>query len=371
MKRAVIFLIILTLPMLLHAEAEEAQDAIDALLETIDLTEWDAWFRENGPDGMLPSDILKHLAKMQTIGDPGSLQKDLFSIMKPSIKAAAANTALLLGLAAFGAALQGISGSSSIGETAGAVFRYSAAAAILVVLLAEIRAAYSALSGIGSLSELLLPVIIGYLTLSGFENTALLLPASYALLSDVVLRMIETCIAPMAVIGGVILVFDANGRGRLASVGRLLQRASKWILATACSLYMAVTAVRSAAAKGADSLLIKTARLAARSIPAVGSLLSESVDTAFQCMRLVKNILGLTGCIVLLSVALKPVISVFLTRSSFRASALLSEPLSGKPYAELLRGVGDTLHILMLSELAALGMALMMLVPVLGTGGAP
>lgn len=369
MKRTVIALLILLAPMFLFAETEETQDAIDALLETIDLSEWDAWFRKNGTESdVLPSELLKQLAGMQEPFKTAFRHTDLISLLKPSVPSVLARMMLFVGLAAFGAVLRGISDVSSIGESAAAVLRVSVSAAVLVISLSEIRAALAAIGTVDRTTELLLPVIVGYLALTGQANTALLLSTSQALLSEVVLRLIETCIAPSAIIGGVLLVLDANGVGQLYSVGRLLQRAAKWMLATACSFYMLVTAVRSVAAKGADSLLLKTTKLAAGSIPSIGALLAESVDTAYQCMLFVKNALGLTGCIVLISVALKPAISAFLTRCSLRASALLTEPLAGKPYAELLRGMGDTIHILMLSELAAVSMALMMLIPVLGTG---
>lgn len=369
MKRAAIALLVLFLPLLLFAESDETEDAVDALVGTIDLSEWDDWFRDNGADNaVLPSAILKHLVGMQTTLDAndtaGILRK-----LTPSFKPVLAKTALFIGLAAIGAAIGGVTDSGAIGETAGAAFRVCVSVTVLALSLTEIRAAFAAVRTVERTAELLLPAIIGYLTFGGFANAALLVPASYALLSDVVLRALETCVAPAAIVGGVLIVLDTNGTGRLSAVGKLLQRAAKWVLGTACSVYMLITAVRSAIAQNADGLLLKTTKLAAGSIPAIGSLLSESVDTAYQCLRFVKNALGLTGCIVLLSVAWKPVISIFLTRSSLRAASLLSEPLSGKPYAELLRGMGDTLHILMLSELAALSMALMMLAPVLGTGG--
>ena len=369
MKRTIIALLILLAPMLLFAETEETQDAIDALLETIDLSEWDAWFQKNGTEsGVLPSAILKQLAGMQDPFGTAFRHTDLLSLLKPSVPSVLARMMLFVGLATFGAVLRGISDVSSIGESAGTVLRIGVSAAVLVVSLSEIRTALAAIRTTERTTELLLPAVVGYLALTGQANTALLLPMSQALLSEVVLRLIETCILPSAVIGGVLLVLDANGAGQLYSVGRLLQRAAKWMLATACSFYMLVTAVRSIAAKNADNLLLKTTKLAAASVPSIGSLLAESVDTAYQCMLFVKNALGLTGCIVLISVALKPAFSVFLTRCSLRASALLTEPLTGKPYAELLKGMGDTLHILMLSELVAVSMALMMLIPVLGTG---
>ena len=370
MKKLTIVLLALVLQVFLFTETDETQDAIDALTGTIDLEDWDAWFRQNGAeDSFLPSDLFGQLVMMRGVIGEDFSANDLISVIKPTIGDVLAKTALLIGLAAFGAALHGISDSSAIGETASTVFRIGVSVTVLVLTLREIRIAYTVVDTVERTSELLLPAIIGYLTLNGLENTALLLPASHALLSEVVLRMIETCVAPLAVIGGVLSVLDANGIGRLSAIGKLLQRAAKWVLVTACSLYMLVTSVRSVAAKSADTLLLKTTKLAVGSIPAVGSLLSESVETAYQCIFLVRGALGLTGCAVLIAVTLKPIGSVFLTRCSLRASALLSEPLSGKPYAELLRGMGDTLHILMLSGLAALAMSLLMFAPVLGING--
>ena len=367
MKRTAIALLILVLPLLLFAESDETQDAVDALVGTIDLSEWDAWFKDNGAGDVLPSEILKQL-----VGTQASDADDTAGILRkltPSIKPMLAKTALLMGLAAFGAAIGGITDPRAIGETAGAAFRICVSVTVLALSLTEIRGALDAVRTVERTGEVLLPAIVGYLMFSGFTNSASLVPASYALLSDVVLRVLEGCVAPAAIIGGVLIVLDANGTGRLNAIGKLLQRAAKWVLGTACSVYLLITAVRSAIARNADGLLLKTTKLAAGSIPAIGSLLSESVDSAFQCLHFVKNALGLTGCIVLLSVIWKPVISVFLTRSSLRAAALLSEPLSGKPYAELLRGMGDTLHILMLSEIAAIAMALMTFASMLGTGG--
>ncbi|MBQ5991263.1 MAG: hypothetical protein IJL62_01805 [Clostridia bacterium] len=369
MKRTVITILLLLTPMILCAETDEVQDGIDALLETIDLKEWDAWFRRNdGDDALLPSELLKQLAETQS--SVTEMRPDrLLSRMLPSLKTSMAKATLLLGLAVLGASVRGVSEASPVAQTAQTAFRICAAAAVLILVLAEIRSAVRSVSDTEHTAELLLPAIVGFLSLGGMENTALLLPASFTLLSDVVLKLTETCVVPMSIVGGVLLALDAGGTGRLGSIGKLLQRAAKWILGTACSFYLIVTAVRSVAAGSADGLLMKTTKFAAGSIPSIGSLLSESVDTAFRCMHFVRNALGLTGCVVLLSLALKPVLSIALTRGCLRAASLLSEPLAGKPYADLLRGVGDTLHILMLSELAALAMSLVMLAPVFYAGG--
>ena len=306
---------------------------------------------------------------MEASTDRGISFEAIAAFLLPSMKNAALRVALLLGLAILCAVLNGITDASTIGETAQAAFRTVVSATVLVTAFAEICSALQTLTAVDRTAELLLPVLIGFLTLGGMTNTAALMPVSYALLSDTVLKAVRELVVPLAVLGGVLLATDAGGSGRLASVGRLLQRTAKWILGTVCALFLIVTAVRSAAAGSADGVLMKTTKLAAGSIPSVGALLSESVDAGFQCIRFVRSILGLTGCLLLLSVAMKPVLSIATARCAMRASALLAEPLSGRPYAELLRGIGDTLHILMLCEIAAAATALLVIAPFFFTGG--
>ncbi len=370
MKRAAIAALALLLPLAVYAASEEAKDGIEALLETVDLSEWDDWFRhECGKDGLLPSDILRQLADTELSGNSGFTFETVAAYLLPSVKSAVLSAVLLMGLAILGAALNGAIGASGIGETALIAFRATVSCAVLVTAFAAVRSALRMLTAVEQTVEILLPVLVGFLTLGGMSNTASSLSASQTLLSGTVLKTAKNLAAPLAVLGGVLLALDLNGQGRLSSVGKLLQRAAKWILGTACALFLLVTAVRSTTATGADGVLIRTTKLAAGSIPSVGALLSESVDAGVQCIRFVRSILGLTGCLLVLSVVQKPLLSIAASRCVLRASAMLSESLAGKPYAELLRGIGDTLHILLLCELGATASALLMITPVFGAIG--
>ncbi len=366
MKRLALFTVMLLTPLLLFSDSDEARDGIDALIGTVDLSEWDEWLCETDSyDGMLPSEWLRTLSGLNGLPAETVTLGAIGEKLLPTAKSAAGKMALLMGLAVLGAAVQGVSTASSIGEAARTAFRITASGIVLVLVLREIRTATDAIASIERSAEVIMPVLTGFLMLGGFENTAGLLPISQALLSDVVLRVIGDVAVPASVLGGVLLTLDTDGTGRLCAIGRLLQRAGKWTLGAVCSLFMLITSIRSVAAVSADGLLLKTTRLAAGSIPAVGQLLSESVDTALQCLKLVKNALGLTGCIVILSVAARPIVSVAVCRAAVRASSLLSEPLAGKPYADLLRGMGDTLQLLLLSELASAAMLLFLIAPAL------
>ena len=367
MRRLLILGLILLLPAMLP-DQEETREGIEALLETVDLSEWDDWFRkENGEWTSLPSEYVYELCMTEHTFASGLTLDMLKARLLPSARTAAVKIMMLLGLAMIGTLAQSLSEAQSVGETTRIAFRICVSCTVIGLVFTEIRSALTAINTVSQTGELLLPPIIGFLTIAGMENTALLLSATRSLIADTALRLITACVIPLATVGGVLSIVDM-GTERIAPIGKLLHRAAKWILGSICSLFLIVTAVRSVTAGSADGLLMRTTRFAAGSIPSVGSLLSESVDIAFQCLFLVKNALGITGCILVVSVALKPVISVWMTRNALRVSALFSESLTGKPYAELLRAAGDLLHILILSELAAIGMTLMMIAPVFGIG---
>jgi len=368
-KRILLAAVLSLVPMLLFSGSQEIDDAVEALVGTIDLSEWDDWVEQEGLDvDFLPSAYLREIAGMSRVDVSSGFTAEIAALLLPGLKGAIVKLTLLLGLAVLTAAINGLSETSAMAEPAKVTFRLIVAGTVLILTASELKTAFGTVLRVAKMTEILLPPILGFLVLGGMEQTAALLTVSHELLSGTVLKLLETCVMPLAAIGGVLLTLDSGGTGRLGSIGRVLHRIAKWILGMACSLFLAVTAIRGVAAGSADGLLMKTTKLMAGSIPAIGGLLSESVDAAFQCLQFVKNALGLTGTVLILLVVFKPVLSVFWARCALRVSSMLSEPLSGKPYADLLRGMGDTLHLLLLSELGATALSILVIAPVFGLG---
>ncbi len=366
MKRAALCALLFMLPFAILPEAEAAQDGVEELLDTVDLSDWDAWFASELPEiPFRPSDFVETLAGMQDPIEEQMLLARARAIVLPSLKTAIAKMLLFVGLGILAALLNGMHGSLSLAETAETAFRLASACLVLATVATELKSVQALLNRVQTLSERLLPVLLGYVTLIGMEHTANMMTASFMLLSSGVIRLLQTAVAPIACIGGVLLALDACMSGRLASIGKLLLRAAKWLLALICTGYGLLSALRGAAAASADGLLIRTAKTAAGSLPAVGGIVSESVETAYRLLFFVRNILGLCGTVLILLLCAKPLLTIFCTRCSLRAASAVAEPLSGKPYADLLRGLGDTLHVLLLSELAAAAMALLAISPML------
>ncbi len=369
MKRVAAQILLLLLPVCVFFESTDAQDGVDALLGTVDLSEWDAWFASEAPElSFRPSDFVRSVALMEDPTEDLELPERVVSFVLPSVKSAAGKLVLFLGFGILAAAINGLQGAASAAETAQTAFRITAACSVLVIVFAEIRGVYRLLDAVKDLSDTLLPVLLAFLMLGGMEHTAGLLTPSFALLTDGIVHVLQGVVVPLGCVGGILLTLDACATGRLASIGRLLLRAANWLLGILCAGYGVLNAVRGAAAASADGLLLRTAKFAAGSLPAVGGVVSESVETAYQCLMFVKNAIGLGGAVLVVLLCLKPILNAFCTRCSLRAASAIAEPLSGKPYADLLHALSDTMHVLMLSELAAAAMTLMAIAPVLSVG---
>lgn len=355
--------------MCLFLQSGDAADGADAILGTVDLSEWDSWFSAHAPEiGFCPSDFAEEVADAAEEEDGNALFARLRSALAPAWKGAIGKCALFSGIAVLGATLKGLHPMSRTQETANTAFRAATAGIVFFSIAAELRTANRALSAADGTAQILLPALLGLLTLGGMENTAAAVSSSFTLFTSFALHALKTAVVPLACAGGILAVLDASESARLASIGRLLTRLAKWILGVTGTLFGAWNIVRGAAAASADGFLLRTVRFAAGSLPIVGGLAAESAEAAYQCLMLAKNAVGLTGVVLIVLLGAKPVLSAFLTRCALRGARALSEPLAGRGYAELLHTLSDVMQVLMLSELAAFGMLALSVSPVLGVG---
>lgn len=352
---------------MLHAE--EAEDGADAILGTQNLAAWDAWFRSNAPElGFCPSDFAYGIAEAAPADGAAAIDA-LSALARSSWKPAAAKLALYLGLAVLAAMLQGIAPDSPVAETARLAFRAGAASAVLLSVGTELRGAADAIRLANDTAELLLPVLLGVLTLGGMENSAAAVAGTFSLYASVAVQVMRRVVLPLACVGCVLCALDAGETPRLSSIGQLMLRGAKWALGALGTVFGLFGAVRGAAAASADGYLLRTVKLAAGSLPAVGGMIGGSAEAVYQCLMLAKNAIGLCGVTLVLLLAAKPVMTLWLSRCALRAARALSEPLAGKPYAVLLHALSDTLFVLLLTELAAFGLLALSVSPLLRVGG--
>ena len=178
--------------MLLLAQNDDAGDGADTVLASLDLAAWDAWFRTQAPElGFCPSDFAYGIADAEETEDGEALLTALTRLLQNTWKPMLGKCALYVGLAVLAATQKGLEPASPVAGTAAAAFRAVAASAVLLSAAAEMRTAVRALTLANDTSEILLPVLLGMLTLGGMENSAAAVAASFSLYASVTVRILQ------------------------------------------------------------------------------------------------------------------------------------------------------------------------------------
>ena len=362
MRRILLCALLVVLPLAAFApDTEEVQDGLSALLDAVDLSAWDDWFagQDESFGTFVPSDFLNDT--VETGGSTLSaktLYDRLQRAMREDVYAALGRLAIYVGLGVLCALFAGLSPQGGAAHMAEPILRIVTGCAVLATVFPYLWQAQRTLTLLHDTGEVLTPILLSFLILCGMEASGALLTPTMALLADGVIGVMTRIVLPVALIGGVLCTVDPMQNGRVASIGKLCHRLCRWGVGVLSSLYLAVTAIRGVVATNSDSLLLRTTKLAAGSLPVVGGLVSDSVETAYQCLVLVRSTLGVTGILVLLLLCVKPILALFLQQCALKVGAVIARMFGTKAYAETLDGMGNTLGVALLCVIAVLVMYL-------------
>ena len=350
MRRVVLTALLVLLPVtLLAAEETERTDDLRLILNELDLSEWDRWFVESAPDTeFVPSEFLTTVMLEGTVpNEPSDWMVGLRNAVRAEFLLIARKGILYLGFGVLTAFIGGVLPLEN-SDTAEIAVRVLGGCMVLGLCSPALQETVALLERIRDGAQVLLPALLGFFSLFDFSASGPVLTSQIAFLSDVAIRIGIDWVIPLALLGGMVQALDCFHGQRIGSISRLCLRIGRWLLRIASSVYLTVTAIRGTVAVHADSVFFRTAKLATGSLPFVGGLVSGSVDTLFECVRLTRSMLGLTGVLVLGGTVLKPMIRLLLEQLMLKGCAALMLPLGAQSYAELLLRLSDMFGLILL-----------------------
>ena len=325
----------------------ETEDVLDAM----DLSAWEDFFfnMEDAESWQSPRTLVREIASGET--DPARLigwLKTSGLLGLPSAMTLCL-VALITGVAS--ALLETLLDGPAV--PARQVLSLGLAAFLLVRLLPLIQRGFACLRGVMTLADATVPLMTGALLLLGSPQGATLMGTMGELLLHTCLRWLEGGLAPLTLSAGVLRVADVMGDSVLTAISKLLFTLVRWG-ARAISLgYMIVASLMGTGAASMDSLLLRSGRAAAGSLPLVGSMVSDSLDATVACLSLVKGALGRTGMLLVTVQVAGPVASLLLHGFGLRAASALLVPLEQREMGTMLTALGDMLTVLGALILAA------------------
>lgn len=381
--RALMFIaaLLATLFPVITLAQEEDEDYIDQgveeILDQVDVSDWDSWFLDSPQqmrqlwDDRLPSDYIGDVVRGQAdIADWGNITDSISEVIKSILPSALLLFMSYMGFAVIGSVLGAAQLSDGIGNSAQLILSALIGSFVLSQVWTLIADCQTSIRGIGELMDVVQPILIAVLVLFGSVQSAAVMQPMSVVLSGTIINILVDIVLPLAVIGGVIGVIDIlMGNERIGGVGKLCNRMCKWAVGLCSILYLLVTSIRGVTASTVDGVLIRTGKFAASSLPFVGRLVSDSLDTALGCMNMVKNGIGVMGMLLGFIWVLRPMLLLMLNILVLRSAAALSSPICSDGYPKVLSAIADMLSAMLSALLASTVMFIVTVGLLAGIGG--
>lgn len=328
----------------------EAED----VLEAVDLAAWDDLFSrmERTESWQRPSRLVREILAGEA--DPGRLLSWLKENGLGGLTGAASLCLISLITGVLGALIETVLDGAIL--PARRVLSVGLSALLLLRLLPLIRRGLACLRGLLALAEGTVPLMTGALLLLASPRSAAVLGTVGELLLNICLKWMEGSLAPLALSAGVLRAADFMGDNVLSVVSRLLFTLCRWGIRILCLGYMVIAGLMGAGAANMDTLLLRSGRVAAGSLPLVGSIVSDSLGTAAACLSLVKGALGQAGMVLVMIQVAGPVGALLVHGFGLKAAASLLMPLEQREMGTVLSALGDMLTVLGALILAAAAM---------------
>jgi stage III sporulation protein AE len=223
---------------------------------------------------------------------------------------------------------------------------------------------------VSTFTEYLTPILFTLLTaIGGFTSASVLQPAITAFTGGVT-QIITYYIFPALIVDMVfVLVGNLSSNMNLKGFSSLIDSVIKWSLGIIFIVFLGIVAIQGAGAGLFDGISIRTAKYTiSESVPIVGGMFSESIDTVVACSALVKNAVGITGLLIIVAIILTPAINLIINIFLFKILSAISSPFSDKRSIEMIDGTSNVIVLLLVTVLTIGVMAFILVGILMGVG---
>lgn len=216
------------------------------------------------------------------------------------------------------------------------------------------RVAHGLMQRILECSNLLTPVLITAVALSGAETTASFLSPAMGLCANLLQWLLDQWgIALSCAAAGIAIAGNLSANIRLKRLHALFKQLLHWGAGGMMTAFLAVLSIQGRLGAGHDSAAARTARYAIESIiPVIGSNVSDSLDSLLSTAFIVKNAVGATGLALIVAISIAPLARLLGVTLLLRAVSAVSEPLGDDSMTAATAQFADAVEMLLIASLS-------------------
>lgn len=373
MRRALCWAAVLWLLLCAPALAEGLDEKLQDTLDSLPLQEWQAAYRQAFPEGEALQTLLLRLARGEMALDGEELLRSLASRLLGALTGSVWRMARLIVPAIFCGVLERLRTAFSkgaLGEALSAACFLMLAGCMAQDLGEHMNLARQAVGAMADLMQTLFPLLLTLLAAVGGTAGAAFFQPTVVAACGTMTALVRSVTLPLSLAGAVTTILNhLSPRMRIGRLGEMFRSGASWTLGVAFTVFMSVTALQSLGAAAADGVSLRTAKYAVDNfVPVVGGMFADTMDTLVGASLLIKNALGITGLLLLLSTAAGPLLQTLAAVIVYRACAALLEPVAESRVSACIQEFSDVLMLLFVIQLSVGAMFLLLVAQMLVVG---
>ena len=373
MKKCILLFCVFALCFVYPLPVFAEEDEMDSVMEEIDLNALQPYFEDALGEGNVQAFVDRMLEGDFSFAEESDVFSWLGGLFKKGLQNNLPVYIEVLVLILFCGLMRSLAPKGMQGNTQKLVqyIAYIAVATLLVsVILTVITSTKETVAlldrFLNTVTPILLPLLIA---VGGFASGNVLQPAIGAF-STVVIGMIDYIIIPMIIIYTLFCVLSVfYEQMNFKGFRDLLASIIKWSLGIMFIVFLGIVSIQSISAANYDGISIRTAKYTIdKSIPYVGGMFSESLDSIVAYSSIIKNAVGVTGLIVTAAIVLLPGIQIILHIFLLKILNALSMPFESSASATLISGLTSSFLLLLITMLTVALMVFILIAMIVGVG---
>lgn len=195
----------------------------------------------------------------------------------------------------------------------------------------------------------LIPILVSLMLYTGSITTSSILEPAILFMINFIGNVIQSFLIPAVLIAATLSIVSKIGeKVQIDKISKTFNSGIIWILGIILTTFVGVISLEGTLSSSIDGITAKTAKaIVSSSIPIVGKILGDAVDTVLGCGIILKNAIGVIGVIIIIGICIMPILKIAILTVSYKILASVSEPIADAKIIKLLEQIGDIFKVLL------------------------
>ena len=199
------------------------------------------------------------------------------------------------------------------------------------------------------------PILVSLMLYTGSITTSSVLEPIILFMINFIGNLIQTVLIPITLIAATLSIVSKIGdKVQIDKLAKTFNSGITLVLGIILTIFVGVISLEGTLSSSVDGITAKTTKaIVSSSIPVVGKILGDAVDTVLGCGIILKNAIGVVGVIIILGVCILPILKIAVLMTSYKILAGICEPIADTKIVKLLEQI-STIYKVLLGILCAI-----------------